>query len=147
MNISKGVKVTRCINYTAAGTSSPVSGSIIDMKGYDSVTFIVGFGTIVSGAATSIKVQQDTDSAMGSAADLTGTSVTVGDGDDSKVAIVEVNQPRERYVRVQVLRATQNSTIDFGLALQSKANSEPVTHDSSTVLGSEFHQAPAEGTA
>jgi hypothetical protein len=50
-------------------------------------------------------------------------------------------------VRVLVLRATQNVTVDFGLALQSKASGEPVTHDSSTVLGSEFHQAPIEGTA
>ena len=147
MNISKGVKVTRCINFTAAGTSTPISGSVIDMKGFDSCTFIVGFGPIVSGGVQSIKVQQGADAALGDAADLLGTSVSVADDDDNQVAIVEVNQPRERYLRVQVLRATQNSTIDFGLALQSKASSEPVTHDSTTVISSELHQAPAEGTA
>jgi len=146
MNISKGAKLTRVINYTAAATSD-VNGSTIDMKGYDSVTFIVGFGTITAGAVTSVKVQQDSDSAMGSAADLAGTAITVADDDDNQLVMLEVNQPRERYVRCVVDRGTQNAVIDFGLALQSKASSEPVTHDSSTVVGSEFHQAPAEGTA
>jgi len=33
------------------------------------------------------------------------------------------------------------------IAVQTKAGSEPVTHDATTVLGSEFHLVPAEGTA
>jgi hypothetical protein len=61
--------------------------------------------------------------------------------------MLEVNQPRERYVRVVVDRGTQNAVVDFGLALQSKPDTAPVTHDATTVVGSEFHQAPAEGTA
>ena len=67
------------------------------------------------------------------------------------VAIQRLDQEwmikRERYVRVVVDRGTQNAVIDFGLAVQTARFSEPVQHDSSTVVGTEFHQAPAEGTA
>ena len=145
-NITKSAKLTRVINFTAAGTTT-VNSSIIDMKGFDSVTFLVGFGAIVAGAVTSVKVQQGAASNMSDAADLAGTGVTVADTDDNRILAIEVNQPRERYLRCVVSRATQNSTIDFGLAQQSKAGTEPVTHDATTVIGTEFHQGPAEGTA
>jgi hypothetical protein len=44
-------------------------------------------------------------------------------------------------------RGTANAVIDGIIAIQYNANVEPVTHDSTTVVGSEFHHAPAEGTA
>ena len=143
MNISRGVKFTRVLDAVAAGTSDQNSSSV-DMKSYDAVTFCVGFGTITASAVTSIKVQgSDDDSAW---SDLAGTAISVADSDDNKVVLAEINCPQQRYVRVVVDRGTQNSVIDFGVALQSKANAAPVTQ-SSSVLGSEFHQAPAAGTA
>ena len=144
-NLTKSGKLTRVINATAAGTSD-INGSIIDMQGFDSVTFIVGFGTITASAVTSIKAQQDSASNMASAADLKGTAITVADDDDNQIVALEI-EPTERYVRVVVARATQNAVVDFGIAVQTKANTEPVTHDATTVVGSEYHQSPAEGTA
>ena len=44
-------------------------------------------------------------------------------------------------------RGTQNAVIVFGLEIQTKAGVEPVTHDSTTVVESDFHQAPVGGTA
>jgi len=147
MNLTKSAKLTRVIDATAAGTTD-VNSSAIDMQGYDSVTFIVGFGTITASAVTSIKVQQaETDGSPETFADLEGTAISVADDDDNQIVAVEVVQPRERFLRVVVDRGTQNAVIDFGIALQNKANAEPVTHDSSTVVGSELHVAPAEGTA
>ena len=143
MNISRGVKFTRVLDAVAAGTSDQNSSSV-DMKSYDAVTFCVGFGTITASAVTSIKVQgSDDDSAW---SDLAGTAISVADSDDNKVVLAEINCPQQRYVRVVVDRGTQNAVIDFAIALQSKANAAPVTQ-SSSVLGSEFHQAPAAGTA
>ena len=143
MNISRGVKFTRVLDAVAAGTSDQNSSSV-DMKSYDAVTFCVGFGAITASAVTSIKVQgSDDDSSF---SDLAGTAITVADSDDNKVVLAEINCPQQRYVRVVVDRGTQNAVIDFGVALQSKANAAPVTQ-SSSVLGSEFHQAPAAGTA
>ena len=93
------------INFTAAATTD--NGSAIDMKGFDSVTFIVGFGPIAAGGVKSVKVQQDATRPW-DAADLVGTAITVADDDDNQVVMLEVNQPRERYVRV-VLTGTQNA--------------------------------------
>ena len=143
MNVSRGIKFTRVMDAVAAGTSDQNSSSV-DMKSYDAVTFVVGFGAITASAVTSIKVQgSDDDSAW---ADLAGTAVSVADSDDDKIVLAEINCPQQRYMRVVVDRGTQNAVIDFAVALQSKANAAPVTQ-SSSVLGSEFHQAPAAGTA
>ena len=143
MNISRGIKFTRVLDAVAAGTSDQNSSSV-DMKCFDSVTFAVGSGAITASAVTSIKLQgSDDDSAW---SDLAGTAVSVADSDDNKMVLAEINQPQQRYVRCVVDRGTQNAVIDFAVAMQSKANKAPVTQ-SSTVLGSEFHQAPAAGTA
>tara|TARA_B100001123_G_C15297958_1_gene1019931 strand:- start:967 stop:1311 length:345 start_codon:yes stop_codon:yes gene_type:complete len=114
------------------------------MKSFDAVTFAVGFGAITASAVTSVKLQgSDDDSSF---SDLKGTAISVADSDDNKIVLAEINQPQERYVRCVVDRGTQNAVIDFAVAMQSKSNKAPVTQ-SSTVLGSEFHQAPAAGTA
>ena len=143
MNVSRGIKFTRVMDAVAAGTSDQNSSSV-DMKSYDAVTFCVGFGAITASAVTSIKVQgSDDDSAW---SDLAGTAVSVADSNDDKIVLAEINCPQQRYLRCVVDRGTQNAVIDFAVALQSKANAAPVTQ-SSSVLGSEFHQAPATGTA
>ena len=143
MNVSRGIKFTRVMDAVAAGTSDQNSSSV-DMKSYDAVTFCVGFGAITASAVTSIKVQGSDDDSAWSA--LAGTAVSVADSDDDKIVLAEINCPQQRYLRVVVDRGTQNAVIDFAVALQSKANAAPVTQ-SSSVLGSEFHQAPAAGTA
>ena len=143
MNVSRGIKFTRVLDAVAAGTSDQNSSSV-DMKSYDAVTFVVGFGAITASAVTSIKLQGSDDDL--SFSDLAGTAITVADSDDDKIVLSEINQPQQRYVRCVVDRGTQNAVIDFAVALQNKANKASVTQ-SSTVLGSEFHQAPAAGTA
>ena len=145
-NLSKNSKVTRVLNAVAAGTSDQ-TGSVIDMANFDSVTFYVAFGTITTGAATSIKVQQGQQSDGSDMADLAGTSVTIADTDDNKIAFVEVNRPLERYVRVYVDRGTQNAVIDAAWAVQTAPRVKPVTHDSTTVVTPEFWLSPSEGTA
>lgn len=139
-------KLTRVIDRIAAGSSDETGGTI-DMKGFENVTFIVGFGTIVSAAVTGIRVEQGAASGMGDATDLEGSAIGVADDDDTSIVAIEIIKPRERYLRVVVDRATQNAEIDFGLAIQSGPRAKPVTHDADTVLGSETHTSPAEGTA
>lgn len=55
MNLTTRVQTRRVINATAAGTGA-VTGAVVDMKGFAGVGFLVGFGAITAGAATSIKV-------------------------------------------------------------------------------------------
>ena len=151
LNLSKATKTIRlkpdASGWTVVAGTSDVNSDIVDTQGFDACRFIVGFGTITSGAVTSIKIQQGAAAAMGDAADLAGTSVTVADDDDNQIAIVDVIRPQERYLRVTVDRGTQNAVIDFALAELYRANSEPVTQDTTTLVSAETHSSPSEGTA
>ncbi len=145
MNLNKQTKITRVISVTegAAGATN-INSTEIDMEGFESVLFIVTFGAIVAGAATSIKAQQDTVTGMGGAADLLGTAQTVADTDDEKIFYIDLVKPRERFVRLVVLRATQNATC-HAHAIQYNPRKWPTTHGSN--VSGETHVSPAEGTA
>lgn len=143
---SLGEKVIRVMNGVAAGTSAQTS-SAIDTAGFDAVKIYTLFGAIVSGAATSVKVQQSSDNDADTYADLEGTSVTVADDDDNQVVVHDIVAPRERYLKAVVSRATQNATIDGIIAVLYKARSAATTNDASTVVSREVHASPAEGTA
>ena len=144
MNLSRSAKITRVMDSVAAGTSDQTSTSV-DMKGFGNCQFVALFGTITAAAVTSVKVQTSSDDS--SFNDLLGSAVTVADDDDDQAVVIDIGHPRERYLRCVIDRGTQNAVIDGVLAMQYEASNEPVSHDSSTVVGSEFHHAPAEGTA
>lgn len=141
------VLITQAITATngAAGTSA-INGAIIDMSGYEGVLVIVNTGAITSGAVTSIKMQQDTASAMGGAADLLGTSQTIADTDDEDTFVIDLFKPQERYVRLVVSRATQNAVISAATYIRYGARTKPVTSASATI-NVESHIGVAEGTA
>ena len=143
MNLSRAGKVTRVSNAVAAGTTD-INSSSVDMQDFDAVTFYVSFGTITATAVTNVHAETSSDDSTFN--DLTGTSVTVADDDDNQVVVLEIDRPRERYIRCVIDRGTANAVVDGIIAVQTKANVEPVTHDATTVVGSEYHHAPAEGT-
>lgn len=146
-NSATNEKVTRVMNAQAAGTSD-VSSAALDMANFDGVKFYVSFGTITSGAVTSVKVQQSSDDAASDAyADLEGTAVTVADDDDNQVVVIDVYRPKERYLEVVVDRGTANAVIDGVVAVQYGPRVMPTTDDSTTVVAREVHASPAEGTA
>ena len=144
MNLSKSAKATRVMNSVTAGTSNQSSSSV-DMKGFESVQFVVAFGAITSSAVTSCKLQTSSDDSNFN--DLKGTLIAVADDDDNQIVVLDLSHPLERYLKVIVNRATQNSVIDGVFAFQYEAKAEPVTHDSSTVVGFELSVSPIEGTA
>jgi len=144
MNLSKNAKTVVISNAVAAGTSDLATLNSVDMQNYESVMFVIQFGAIVAGAATSVKTQQSADDS--SFADLEGTSQTVLDTDDNKAFVIDIVKPLDRYVRPVVLRATQNSTIESITAVLYGARKMPITNDA-TIGGSETHVSPDEGTA
>lgn len=145
-NLANEVKVTRVMNAVAAGTTDQTS-SAVDMQGWDGCMFITSFGAITTGAVTTVKLQQDTASNLGTAADLAGTAQTVADDDDNQVVIHDIYRPQERYVAVVIDRGTQNAVIDGVIAIQYKGRRQPTTHDATTVIGCETYNSPSEGTA
>lgn len=143
-NLGPSVKITRLMNAVAAGTSDQLS-SALDMQGFDGVVFLTSFGTITAGAVTSVEVHQ-CDTSGGTYAALTGTSITVADDDDNQVVVHDIYRPRERYLKVNIDRGTQNAVIDGVTAIQYGARVQPTTNDSTTVVSREVHASPAEGT-
>lgn len=143
--VTKRLKVDGTNWVLAAGTSA-ANSDVIDTAGADGVRFIMGFGAIVSGAVTSIKVQQGSDATVTDAADLAGSSITVADTDDNKIVISDYIRPGDRYMRVVTSRATQNATVDFLIAELYYQRTTAVTQDT-TVATLEVFSTPAEGTA
>lgn len=133
-------------NYTAAAGTSTVTSDILDTAGFETVTLLICLGAVVTGGVPNIKVQQDTDVAGATMADLAGTEQLPTDAGDNKIFIVEIVKPIERYLRTVIARATQNATVDSIVAILSGAGSRPVTSDA-TVGGREVFTSPAEGTA
>ena len=146
-NISKSAKATRVMDAVTAGTSDQ-NGTTIDMQGsgfaFESVCFYVGFGVITTNAVTSVKAQTSSDNSNWN--NILGSNITVADSDDTSIVVLDIVKPLERYIRIVVLRATQNAIIDFGLAVQYGSKIEPVVHDTTTVIGSTTLISAAEGT-
>lgn len=148
--LSQKVKTVRMkpdgTNFTGAAGATDLTSDVVDTQGYDGVRFKVAFGAIVSGGVVSVKAQQGAAANMSDGADLEGTSQTVADTADSKVFIVEIYRPEERYLRVKTLRATQDATVDYMEAELFGGRVQPVTQDA-TVGGLEIFNSPPEGTA
>jgi len=140
------IKIVQAITIAAgAAGASAVNGAGLDTAGFQGGVAVVEFGPIVSGAATSIKLQQSSDDgASDSYGDVEGTSQTVADTDDNTVFYCDFHRATKQYVRIVVSRATQNATCSAMYYLYG-ANNHPVSHGS-TVQGESFTSA-AEGTA
>lgn len=135
------VRIEKTFDEVTAATSAS-SGSTIDMSGAEGVIFITLFGT--SAADNGVKVQQDSASGMGSAADLEDSQKLL-DGTET-VVINQVHKPRERYVRPVAVRGT-STTVPGGFAIVYGLRSEPYDNDSDTDNSAESLVSPAEGTA
>ena len=142
MDLSKAAVFTRVSNAVAAGTSD-VESSSVDMKGFQSVAFTVAMGAITTAAVTSAKLQGSSDNS--SFSDLEGTGVTIADDDDNQIFVLDIDNPRHRYIKCVVDRGTQNAVVDSIVAAQYGAQIEPVTQPATTTV--EYNHAPAAGTA
>lgn len=141
------VKLTQAITPTAgAAGATAINGATLDMAGWDGVLIWVPFGAIVTNAVTSIKVQHGDASNLADAADVEGTAQTVSDGADDTGFWIDIHRTAKRYIRVVVLRATQNATVGGALYMQYKGRALPPTQGTG-VAGGEKHVAPVSGTA
>lgn len=146
MNTVTSERYQRASNAVAAGQTQ-VDGSIIDTAGYESVKFIYSFGTITTGAVTSVKASMGNQSGGGDLTDIAGSSITVADDDDNQIVVLEIVKPQKRYVRPIIVRGTQNAVVDGIVAVLTRAHKQPTTDDTSTVVGRKTLVSPANGTA
>lgn len=127
----------------AAGDNASYNGAGVDMQGYAGVAF---FAIVASGevGTNTLKVQQDTDSGFGTAADLKDTSVTITTGvSTTGFGFVDVRNPQERYVRPVLTVA--NFTTPRAVAVFSLRYGKSLGPETNT--DGEFYDSPVEGTA
>jgi hypothetical protein len=125
-----------------AGDNGAYTGSGVDMQDYEGVAFVLVTANTEAGAYT-LKAQQDSDSAFGTAADLLGTSTALtSSGSLNKVGVLDIKTPQEQYVRsivtVPNLTSAQGVAV---IAIRYGAKKLPVSNTG------EYHVSPAEGTA
>lgn len=143
-NFSKSIEINQVITPTAgAAAQTAINSTSVDMAGYDGVIFVVTMGAITASAVTSINAAQSSDDST--FADLEGTGQTIADSDDEDIFYIDITKPMDRYVRLEVARATADAVVASAVAYQYISHKSAVTHGS-TVNG-ELHISPDEGTA
>lgn len=144
-NFAKGFEVRRAINAVAAGTTAQ-NGNAIDMQGFRGCAFVVSFGALTATQVTSIKVQQSDASGSGFEDLADSQTAALADADGNKELLVEVYEPKKRYLRVVVNRGTANAVINGGLAILTRGETLPPALGS-LASAAVVLNAPAEGTA
>ena len=144
-NLLTDAEITKLADATAAGTTA-VNSTGVDMQGYEGVVFLVSAGVIVAGGVQSINAAQG-DTLGGTYDDLAGSKVTIADDDDDQLFAVEIVRPVDRFVRLEIARATQNSAFGPIYAFRYGASKKPVSNNVTDAITSEIHASPAEGTA
>jgi len=141
MNLSKNTEV-EMILAGAGSAGTTLTSSAVDMQGFEGVMFV---GTIATAnAANFAKVQQSSDDGDADAyADLTGTKNVPGDDADS--FLIDINKPRERYLKLLIDRGGANTATGDVYAIKYGAHAKPTSHGST--IDAEMHASPAEGTA
>jgi hypothetical protein len=135
--LSEEVKITT-VAPTATGTST-ITGSAIDMAGWDGALLLVRLGS----PATNNNIRwTQCDTTGGSYADLEGT--LVGNHATDNPLIVDLKRPREQFLKYVITRGT-TTTIDAVTVIQYRGRNKAVTQPSGTQI--ERYTFPAEGTA
>lgn len=148
MDLSSVAKVTTALDFLAVSAAVDRNGAGLDMAGFDGVLMIVKMADIAAGAVTSIKAQQSDDNGVTDAySDLEDTGIAIADNDDDQVFIIDLVQPRKRWVRLLVDKDAANATNECALYVQYAARNHPVTQTVADEVTYERHVSPDEGVA
>jgi hypothetical protein len=146
-NLFTHASVERQINATAAGTTVLTGPNSFDMAGFDGVLFIAAIGTLTSSQVTFLGAQGSADgttwASAGTAAAPTNLiagaqTAAMADTDGTKLLVLDVFRPQQRYVRAVLFRGTANAVVDGVIAIRYEASKMPTVHDATTVAASKF---------
>ena len=138
MNLSENCKVLMVKAAQNAGTD-PITTDVVDMAGYREVVFLGSITT--KNAANFVNLQEASDSAGDTLADLAGTKCA-SNKTYFKLGLI---RPRKRYVAAKITRGVATATGPVW-AILFKARQAPIT-SAATDLDEETHVSPIAGTA
>lgn len=100
----------------AAASNTDDNSTIIDMNGYESVTFVVPITDSVATGVATLKIEQNTVNSDSGMTAVSGAAATVtcavNDDVNGTLLVAEVRKPSQRYVQAVITSATAN--IAFG---------------------------------
>ena len=145
-NLLTDVEIRRVSNAVAAASTGTTKATIVDMDGFDEVTFVLLLGTVTNTAKVTFQIaQDDVNSTAGMAVTDATSGEIVSDGTtialSNKAIALSINKPKERYLEAQVVKSTANVVIDGIIAILSKARTRP-TVNGATVYKSAFFASP-----
>jgi hypothetical protein len=118
----------------AAGASQDdiTGGDIVDLGAdgiFDSVLFIAILGEVTSGSVCTLKAYAGDESNLSDGAYKTTTAPVTASGNDTdnNLLILDVVKPGKRYVRGDLVIATQDAVVDSIIAIKYNAKNVPVT--------------------
>lgn len=96
---------------TQAVVATAVNGTAIDMQGWDGCLFIIPYGVFGTNAILTGLVQRDDNSGFNSATNIANSAITqVNAANANATVMVDIYQPQERYIRMQLTGQTNGVT-------------------------------------
>jgi len=136
MNFLTNTKLTRVENSAVAGTTT-LTSDVIDMKGFDGVTFLAALGDVLVNAVITFQAQHGDQSDGSDMTNIAGSSVThtaTATDADNKLLALEIARPTKRFLRVTLARTVANTVLDGIFAFQNAPAEAAVTQDVSVLL-------------
>jgi len=145
-NLLTDVEIRRAMSREAGTAATWKADLIIDMAGFDEVTFIASFQTVTNDSVITMRVAQAATNSSGAMAVSEATlGAITSDGTtialSGKCLALAVTKPKYRYLEIQIVVATQTAVIDGVIAILSKARSRPTTQGA-TVIDSAVFASP-----
>jgi hypothetical protein len=137
IELSKECIVSVASNAVAAGVT-PVNTAVYDMAGFDAISFICKFNTVVDTSVLGLQAWENSTNSTSGATEVTnGTASFTALTSSNNMLVVDVIRPKLRFVFATLTRTVANATVDSILALQYRAKNIPVTL-SANVLASQL---------
>lgn len=125
----------------AATATTAVNGAAQDMAGFEGVLIFARIAT--ANAGNFLKGQQGELADSSDMADLAGTKVVAAAND--QVVCLDINRPRERYVRGVIIRAGATTVTGDMYYLPYNATNKPTVNQITNILISLAVKSPVEG--
>jgi hypothetical protein len=120
---------------TQAIAATAVNGTAIDMKGWDGVLFIIPYGVFGTSATLNGLVQRDDNSGFNSATNIANSNLTqINAANANATAMIDIYQPQERYVRMQLTGQTNGVTTGCIAIQYRRAGVLPPTQDAAQLV-------------
>lgn len=132
MNLSNGVKITKVVAATAAGTTA-INGTALDMAGYEGVLFVTSIATADAGNV--FKAQIGSLANGTDAVDLEGASVVAAANGQTVWLDIYRADPEQRYIRPAVVRGASTAVGEI-YAIQYESRKQVINNNvANTIIG------------